>query len=240
MARIEGEQHGDAGRVREWLARAAHAARDPAWTADGVVSDRWAPISPVTGVLDAFRWRVPAEASDTPAGALLSAKVKALAGLEGGGEPALTHAAAAPAGAPQTLERPTAPVAEARDPEAVRPPAPVAASAQSGPTASASEPTDPAPANGAAKEDDLGERIRVAAQRAIAASVAQVAAADTRTGDGAVGKKRQTPRQPNTIEPKIFVSPRPPDDPGLECEPQPHAAHAGPELEPSRSGGEKA
>ena len=41
MARIEGEQNSDAGRVREWLARAANAARDPAWTADGVVSDHW-------------------------------------------------------------------------------------------------------------------------------------------------------------------------------------------------------
>ena len=40
MARIEGEQNGDTGRVREWLARAANAPRDPAWTADGVVSDR--------------------------------------------------------------------------------------------------------------------------------------------------------------------------------------------------------
>ena len=61
MARIEGEQHGHAGRVREWLARAVNAPRDPAWTADGVVSDRWAPVSPVTGALDAFRWRVPVE-----------------------------------------------------------------------------------------------------------------------------------------------------------------------------------
>ena len=63
MARIEGEQHGHAGRVREWLARAVNAPRDPAWTADGVVSDRWAPVSPVTGALDAFRWRVPVEAT---------------------------------------------------------------------------------------------------------------------------------------------------------------------------------
>src|SRR5262249_1761422 len=59
MARIEGEQHGNAGGVREWLARAVNAPRDPAWTADGIVSDQWAPTSPVTGVLDAFRWRVP-------------------------------------------------------------------------------------------------------------------------------------------------------------------------------------
>ena len=36
-----------------------HAAPDPAWTADGYVSDRWLPASPVTGRLDAFEWRVP-------------------------------------------------------------------------------------------------------------------------------------------------------------------------------------
>jgi HemY protein len=35
------------------------AARDPAWTADGMVSDRWMPVSPVSGRLDAFEWRVP-------------------------------------------------------------------------------------------------------------------------------------------------------------------------------------
>lgn len=61
MARIEGEQHGDKGRVREWLARAATAQRDSAWTADGVVAERWAAISPITGQLDAFVWKVPVE-----------------------------------------------------------------------------------------------------------------------------------------------------------------------------------
>ncbi len=65
MARIEKEQHGDRGRVREWLARAVHAGRDPAWTADGVVAQSWAPVSPVTGALDAFQWRVPVEEFDT-------------------------------------------------------------------------------------------------------------------------------------------------------------------------------
>ena len=61
MAEIEEGQHGDRGRVREWLSRAVHARRDPAWTADGVVSEDWAPISPVTGRLDAFEWKVPVE-----------------------------------------------------------------------------------------------------------------------------------------------------------------------------------
>lgn len=59
MAEIEEGQSGDQGKAREWLARAVRAPRDPAWTADGLVSDEWEPISPVTGKLDAFEWKVP-------------------------------------------------------------------------------------------------------------------------------------------------------------------------------------
>jgi HemY protein len=59
MAEIEDLEHGDVGRAREWIAKALNAERDPAWTADGVVSDKWLPISPVTGRLDAFQWKVP-------------------------------------------------------------------------------------------------------------------------------------------------------------------------------------
>jgi HemY protein len=81
MARIEGEQHGNAGKVREWLARAVHAPRDPAWTADGVVSDRWAPVSPVTGRLDAFEWRVPVESAEQPDALLLKARIDELVQL---------------------------------------------------------------------------------------------------------------------------------------------------------------
>ncbi len=47
--------------MREWLARASRAPRDPAWIADGVISDRWAPVSPVSGRLDAFVWGTPVE-----------------------------------------------------------------------------------------------------------------------------------------------------------------------------------
>jgi HemY protein len=61
MAELEELESGAQGRVREWLARATHAPRDRAWVADGVVSDQWAPVSPVTGKLDAFRWQQPAE-----------------------------------------------------------------------------------------------------------------------------------------------------------------------------------
>lgn len=58
MAELE-HLEGDEGRAREWMARALHAARDPAWTADGLVSERWLPVSPVSGRIDAFQWRVP-------------------------------------------------------------------------------------------------------------------------------------------------------------------------------------
>jgi HemY protein len=59
MAALEEAEHGDEGRVREWTARAVHARRDPAWTADGYVSERWLPVSPVSGRLDVFEWKVP-------------------------------------------------------------------------------------------------------------------------------------------------------------------------------------
>ena len=58
MAEIEQTEHGDEGRAREWMARAVRAAPDPAWTADGVVSEHWMPVSP-SGRLDAFQWKVP-------------------------------------------------------------------------------------------------------------------------------------------------------------------------------------
>jgi HemY protein len=61
MAEIEEAQNGDMGAVREWLARGSRAPRDAAWIAEGVISSQWAPISPVTGKLDAFEWRQPDE-----------------------------------------------------------------------------------------------------------------------------------------------------------------------------------
>ena len=61
MAEIEEGESGDEGRMREWLARAVSAPRDPVWTADGFTSEVWRPSSPVTGELDAFQWKVPVE-----------------------------------------------------------------------------------------------------------------------------------------------------------------------------------
>jgi HemY protein len=59
MAEIERTEHGDSGRTRAWTLRAVRALHDPVWTADGYVSDRWRPVSPVSGRLDAFQWQTP-------------------------------------------------------------------------------------------------------------------------------------------------------------------------------------
>jgi len=61
MADIEEAETGDQGKIRQWLSMAVRAPRDPAWVADGYVAEQWAPISPVTGRLDAFEWRAPSE-----------------------------------------------------------------------------------------------------------------------------------------------------------------------------------
>jgi HemY protein len=58
MAEIEEAEHGDEGRVREWMGRAMRASGDPMWTADGTVSEHWRPISP-SGRLDGYVWKLP-------------------------------------------------------------------------------------------------------------------------------------------------------------------------------------
>jgi HemY protein len=59
MAEIEHADRNDSRAARAWTLRAVRALRDPVWTADGCVSDRWRPVSPVTGRLDAFQWTSP-------------------------------------------------------------------------------------------------------------------------------------------------------------------------------------
>jgi HemY protein len=66
MAEIEAKEFGDHGKAREWTARAVRAKRDPAWVADGYVSDQWLPASPLTGKVDAFSWTVPPVAIGGP------------------------------------------------------------------------------------------------------------------------------------------------------------------------------
>jgi HemY protein len=74
MAEIERTEHGDSGRARAWTLRAVRARHDPVWTADGYVSDRWRPVSPVTGRLDAFQWQTPLAALPSEKSAAIEAR----------------------------------------------------------------------------------------------------------------------------------------------------------------------
>jgi HemY protein len=73
MAEIERTEHGDSGRARAWTLRAVRALPDPVWTADGYVSDRWRPVSPVSGRLDAFQWQMPLAALPSEGNATIEA-----------------------------------------------------------------------------------------------------------------------------------------------------------------------
>ncbi len=112
MAEIEQRESGDEGRAREWMARALRAPRDPDWTADGFVSDRWMPVSPVSGRLDAFQWKVPLAELGEPR--------DVIEGDEDFAEPPPIAVAPPSPPPPAELPRASAPAAEAAPP---RPPA---------------------------------------------------------------------------------------------------------------------
>jgi HemY protein len=172
MAHIEAGDTGDKGKVREWLARAANAARDPAWFTDGVISSRWEPVSPVDGRLDAFQWRVPVESIDKTSADLVASRIEELLAIGGPG--------AASAEAPVR----SAP-ADVIDAEAVTvaPVRPVQSAAQA----------------------PLQSRPAVAVAKPMV----------VKTGDTI--KNSDARPQPNgKPEPKIFLAPHAPDDPGLE------------------------
>ncbi len=80
MAELEeGRRATKAARANGWRARSTRA-RDPAWTADGFVSERWLPVSPVTGRLDAFEWKDPLAGEDH-AGALIEHRAERAGGV---------------------------------------------------------------------------------------------------------------------------------------------------------------
>ncbi|HEY2528672.1 MAG TPA: heme biosynthesis HemY N-terminal domain-containing protein [Xanthobacteraceae bacterium] len=106
MAELERAEHNDEGRAREWIARALHAAPDPAWTADGHVSDRWLPVSPLTGRLDAFEWRVPL--TGISAAPTIEPAAADVAPIELKATPLEGKAAAPPAPTQQATSAPTA------------------------------------------------------------------------------------------------------------------------------------
>jgi HemY protein len=134
MAEIERTEHGDSGRARAWTLRAVRAQHDPVWTADGYVSDRWRPVSPVSGRLDAFQWQTPLAALPSEGNAAIEAF-------------ALEEEMLAP---PRQVEPPKPPVAEVTAEEATPPAAqdnsPAPAGSVEPPSAAEPEPEpEPAP-----------------------------------------------------------------------------------------------
>ena len=81
MAHLEEAESHDA-KAREWWGRAARAPRDKAWIADGLVSERWEPLTP-SGELGGYEWRTPDErlapAVDLPASIFEAPPVAAIA-----------------------------------------------------------------------------------------------------------------------------------------------------------------
>ncbi|SED08209.1 HemY protein [Rhizobiales bacterium GAS188] len=77
MAEIEEAENGMTGLAREWLGRAAHASRDPAWIADGIISPQWLPVAPESGRIGGFAWEHPAELPAAVGSANLPAPIAA-------------------------------------------------------------------------------------------------------------------------------------------------------------------
>ena len=111
MAEIERTEHGDSGRARAWTLRAVRALHDPVWTADGYVSERWRPVSPVSGRLDAFQWQTPLAALPSDRNAAIDAAEfnEALTAPRRVAPPPQPAAEAAP---PATQDNSPAPAAE--------------------------------------------------------------------------------------------------------------------------------
>lgn len=106
MADIAEAEYGTTGEWREWIGRASRARRDPAWIADGVISDTWQPVSPVTGRLDAFKWAAPVE-QIADGGEAVDAETAARAEPIAAPVPGLPPAPA-PAARPETAAAPAA------------------------------------------------------------------------------------------------------------------------------------
>ena len=115
MAEIEQAEHGNAGATRSWLARAVTAPRDKAWVADGWVSDHWMPVSPISGKLDAFEWKLPPEdAASAPLADLFDEPTETLA----------ASGSVVPLEAPKVVREAIAAKTETVEVEVIEPPKP--------------------------------------------------------------------------------------------------------------------
>ncbi|MGY3531466.1 heme biosynthesis HemY N-terminal domain-containing protein [Bradyrhizobium sp. USDA 4452] len=201
MAEIERTEHGDSGRARAWTLRAVRALHDPVWTADGYVSDRWRPVSPVTGRLDAFQWQ-------TPVAALPSDKGHAI-------EPSpFEEAMLAPRRVEPPKEVASEPVAAkppeaAEPPEAVKPVEPVEVKPVEIKPAEPAEPT---------AQDNAPVPAAIEAEPAPTASAAPEPAPPPPAAEPAplFRSRSDLPKAPPAPIPAVIPIVRAPDDPGVD------------------------
>jgi HemY protein len=199
MAEIERTEHGDSGRARAWTLRAVRALHDPAWTADGYVSDRWRPVSPVTGRLDAFQWQ-------TPVAALPSDKGPAIES-----SPFEEAMLATPRRA--VVLEPPVPAADEPDPAPANPaPAAPATSVVPPPTAEQDNVPPPAAAAEAAPTEAPAE---AAPETAPAPSPAPAESAPVRPAP-LFRSRHDIPKSVPTPIPAVIPLVRAPDDPGVD------------------------
>lgn len=206
MAEIEQGEHGNAGTARAWLARAVAAPRDACWVADGYASDHWAPVSPISGKLDAFEWKLPPEdVSTAPLADLFDEPDEALA-ASGNVVPL-----EAPKAAREAIVAMSEPVVETVEAEVIEPEKPAAAPALAPVVVEAAPEPEPVVAEPAAVVEEA-KPIEVA-PKTDAAPAGPAAPVAGSTGPTA---------QANGVKPTEVVIPPPPDDPGTEgLEPAP-------------------
>jgi HemY protein len=198
MAEIERTEHGDSGRARAWTLRAVRALHDPAWTADGYVSDRWRPVSPVTGRLDAFRWQTPVAALPPDKGPAIESSPFEEAMLASKRIELPREAPAVP------LAKPVEPVAEkAVEVEPVKP------AEAAPPAAQDNTPVAEAAAEPAPVEPPAPASAPPAAQQVPAESSPEVVAPLFRD-------RQDIPKTPPAPIPAVIPIVRAPDDPGIE------------------------
>jgi HemY protein len=200
MAEIERTEHGDSGRARAWTLRAVRALHDPAWTADGYVSDRWRPVSPVTGRLDAFQWQTPVAALPSDRAGTIESSAFEEAML------ASPHRAV-------VLEPPKDVDEEEPEPLSDVAPAPSAAPAASAPAPAAEQDNAPAPA---AAEVAPAEPTRPEAVPAPAPAPPKPAEPAPSQPAPLFRSRHDIPKAVPTPIPAVIPFIRAPDDPGVD------------------------
>jgi HemY protein len=207
MAEVEEKEGGDVGRSREWMRRALQATRDPTWTADGLVSAKWMPASPISGRIDAFEWRIPI-ADLAPQGPVIehdqgrpaAAPAAAVTAAPAAPAPAAATPADRAAAAKPVSEVP--PKAEAEAPISLPPPvkpAPEPPRKAAAPERASSAPPAPPPTPRSGRPARRDEPP--AASPAPEAKPADLKSADIRSADTRVAEAK--PAEVKAPEPKV-------------------------------------